>query len=85
MVERGSPRGVRTAPRPIEKQAATVAATCAFRWRGRAQRTSTRMMEAMIAEMMLDTSPRPLSGKIMMFSDRWETIIAIRWIGACQT
>ena len=53
MVESGSPRGVRPAPRPIEKHATTASSIFDRLPTGRALTISTRMMAARIAEMML--------------------------------
>ena len=58
MVERGSPTGVRTAPKPMEKQAMMTRLILVWRSNGMQFKSSTRRSEAMIAVIMLEDNPR---------------------------
>ena len=57
MVARGSPIGVKAAPKPIEKQVTIQKRTLYFLSIGRACAISTSTRAAIMAVIMLDTSP----------------------------
>ncbi|MPN01636.1 hypothetical protein SDC9_148846 [bioreactor metagenome] len=86
IVERGSPRGVSAAPRPIEKHAMIVRSILDFRDKGIALTTSTRIIAARIADRILEDKPSTTirrKPKTLTESISVSFLIAL-WIGECH-